>query len=176
MAHSSRNTQRSFHKDSGPARLRNSQSFRDWNWFLQSEPLAISNSEFKRAKHEGEVFAGAQGILFYGANSRPTVSVSYIRRVHVSAAPELDTGTFQQSGSILLSDDVHGFHVDMNEIVAEQIQGAARRAQFGQTLSISHPLGHFTISAEIWHFSQPLLHGNAAEICGPSHIPCARTL
>ena len=129
--------------------------------FVQSEPLAIGNSEFKRAIHEGEVFAGAQGILFYGADSRPTVSVSYIRRVHVRAAPELDIGTFQQSGSILLSDDVYGFHVDMNGIVAEQIQGAARRAQFGQTLSVSHALGHFTISSEIWHFSQPLLHGNA---------------
>ena len=129
--------------------------------FLQSEPLAISNSEAKTAIHEGEVFAGAQGILFYGADSRPTVSLSYIRRVHVSAAPELDIGTFQQSGIILLSDDVHGFHVDTNGIVAEQIEGAARRAQFGQTFSISHPLGHFTISAEIWHFSQPFLHRNA---------------
>ena len=129
--------------------------------FLQSEPLAISNFEVKRAIHEGEVFAGAQGILFYGAQSRPTVSVSYIRRVHVSAAPELDIGTFQQSGLILLSEDVHGFHVDTNAVVAEQTQGAIRRAQFGQTFSISHPLGHFTISAEIWHFSQPLLHGNA---------------
>src|SRR2546429_4257114 len=29
------------------------------------------------------------------------------------------------------------------------------------TLFRSHPLGHFTISAEIWHFSQPFLHGNA---------------
>ena len=129
--------------------------------FLQSEPLAISNSEAKTAIHEGEVFAGTQGILFYGSDSRPTVSVSYIRRVHVSAAPELDIGTFQQSSLILLSDDVRGFHVDTNAIVAEQTQGAVRRAQFGQTLSISHPLGHFTISAEIWHFSQPFLHGNA---------------
>jgi hypothetical protein len=80
---------------------------------------------------------------------------------HVSAAPELDIGTFQQSGLILLSEDVHGFHVDANGIVAEQTQGAIRRAQFGQTFSISHPLVRFTISAEIWHFSQPFLHGNA---------------
>jgi hypothetical protein len=129
--------------------------------FLQSEPLAISNSEAKTAIHEGEVFAGAQGILFYGSNSRPTVSVSYIRRVHVSAAPELDIGTFQQSGLILLSDDVLGFHVDANGIVAEQTQGAVRRAQFGQTFAASHALGHFTISAEIWHFSQPFVRGNA---------------
>jgi hypothetical protein len=111
--------------------------------FLQSEPLAISQSEAKTTIHEGEVFVGTQGILFDGGESRPTVSVSYTRRVHVSAAPELDIGTFQQSGLILLSDDVRGCHVDTNGIVAEQTQGAVRRAQFGQTLSISHPLGHF---------------------------------
>src|SRR5215472_4814362 len=129
--------------------------------FLQSEPFATSQSGAKTAIHEGEVFVGTQGVLVDGDESRPTVSVSYIRRVHVSAAPELDIGTFQQSGLILLSEDVHGFHVDTNAVVAEQTQGAIRRAQFGQTFSISYPLGHFTISAEIWHFSQPLLHGNA---------------
>jgi hypothetical protein len=129
--------------------------------FLQSEPLAISQAQAQAAVHEGEVFAGVQGVLFSGGESRPTVSVSYIRRVHVSAAPELDIGTFRQSGSILLSDDLHGFHIDTNGIVAEQVQGEVRRAQFGQTLSISHPIGKLTISGEIWHFSQPFERGNA---------------
>jgi hypothetical protein len=129
--------------------------------FLESEPLAISQSEDQTAVHEGEVFAGVQGVLFSGADSRPTVSVSYIRRVHVSVAPELDTGTFRQSGLFLLSDDVHGFHLDMNGIVTEQAQDGTRRAQFGQTLSISHPLKKFTISGETWHFSQPFQHSNA---------------
>lgn len=129
--------------------------------FLQSEPLVISQAQAETAVHEGEVFAGAQAVLFSGGESRPTVSVSYIRRVHVSAAPELDIGTFRQSGSILLSDDLHGFHIDTNGIVAEQAQGEVRRAQFGQTLSVSHPIGKLTISAEIWHFSQPFEHGNA---------------
>jgi hypothetical protein len=37
-----------------------------------------------------------------------------------------------------------------------------RRGQFGQTLSISHPIvGKFSLSGEIWHFSQPFLRGNA---------------
>jgi hypothetical protein len=129
--------------------------------FLESEPLAISQSEGQTAVHEGEVFAGVQGVLFSGSGSRPTVSVSYIRRVHVSVAPELDVGTFRQSGIFLLSDDVHGFHFDMNGIVAEQAQDGVRRAQFGQTLSISHPLRKLTISGEIWHFSQPFEHSNA---------------
>jgi hypothetical protein len=129
--------------------------------FLQSEPLAISQAQGQTAVHEGEVFAGAQAVLFSGGESQPTVSVSYIRRVHVSVAPELDIGTFRQSGSILLSDDLHGFHIDTNGIVAEQVQGEVRRAQFGQTLSISHPIGKLTISGEIWHFSQPFERGNA---------------
>ena len=73
---------------------------------------------------------------------------------------ELDVGTFRQSASILLSEDLHGFHFDANGIFAEQLQGAVRRAQFGQTLSISHSLGKFTISGEVWHFSQPFEKGN----------------
>jgi len=101
-----------------------------------------------------------QSVLFAGDESRPTVSISYVRRVHTSIAPELDVGTFRQSTSILLSDDLHGFHFDTNGIFAEQVQGAVRRAQFGQTLSISHPLGKFTISGEVWHFSQPFEKGN----------------
>jgi hypothetical protein len=78
---------------------------------LQSEPLAISQVRAHTGVHEGEVFADAQGVLFSNDELRPTVSVSYIRRVHISVVPELDIGTFRQSGSILLSDDVHGFHM-----------------------------------------------------------------
>ena len=128
--------------------------------FLQSEPLAISQSKDQTAVQEGEVFAGAQSVLFVGDESRPTVSISYVRRIHTSVAPELDVGTFRQSTSILLSEDVHGFHFDTNGILAEQAQGDVRRAQFGQTLSISHPLRKFTISGEVWHFSQPFEKAN----------------
>jgi hypothetical protein len=106
------------------------------------------------------VFAGVQSVLFAGDESRPTVSISYVRRVHTSVAPELDVGTFRQSTSILLSQDIKGFHFDTNGILTEQVQGAIRRAQFGQTLSISHSLGKFTISGEVWHFSQPFEKGN----------------
>jgi hypothetical protein len=128
--------------------------------FLQTEPLAISQFKDRTALHEGEVFAGVQSVPFGGDEARPTVSISYVRRVHASVAPELDIGTFRQSTSILLSEDLHGFHFDTNGILAEQVQGAVRRAQFGQTLSISHPLGKFAISGEIWHFSQPFEKGN----------------
>jgi hypothetical protein len=128
--------------------------------FLQSEPLVISQSKDQAAAHEGDVFAGVQSVLFAGDESRPTVSISYVRRVHASVAPELDVGTFRQSTSILLSEDIKGFHFDTNGILAEQVQGDVRRAQFGQTLSISHSLGKFTISGEVWHFSQPFDKGN----------------
>jgi hypothetical protein len=36
-----------------------------------------------------------------------------------------------------------------------------RRAQFAQTLPISHPIGTLTVCGEIWHFSQPLTHSYA---------------
>lgn len=129
--------------------------------FLQSEPLAISRTNGLTEVHEGEVFAGVQGVLLSGEDSQPTIAVSYIRRVHDSVAPELDIGTFRQSASILISENLHGFHFDTNGIFAEQNQGQVRRGQFGQTLSISHPLGKLTISGEVWHFSQPFQHGNA---------------
>jgi hypothetical protein len=128
--------------------------------FLQSEPLAISQSKDPTGVHEGEVFTGVQSVLFFGGQSRPTVSINYVRLVHTSVAPELDVGTFRQSTSILLSEDLHGFHFDTNGILAEQAEGLVRRAQFGQTLSISHSLGKFTISGEMWHFSQPFEKGN----------------
>ena len=129
--------------------------------FLQSEPLAVSESQDRTAVHVGEVFAGLQGVVFEGHDSRLTVSLSYTRRLYASPAPELDLGTFRQSGTILLSDDLHGFHLDANGVFTEQIEGTVHRAQFGQTLSVSHSLGKFTLSGEIWHFSQPFLRGNA---------------
>jgi hypothetical protein len=129
--------------------------------FLQSEPLTISGFQGETAVHEGEVFAGAQALLFSGGESRPTLAISYTWRIHASVAPEPDIGTFRQSTAILFSDNLHGFHIDTNGIFAEQAQGIVRRAQFGQTLSVSRAIGKFTFSAEIWHFSQPLQNGNA---------------
>src|ERR1700745_1326610 len=52
--------------------------------FLQSEPLAVSQSKNQTAVHEGEVFAGVQGVVFAGTESWPTVSISYVRRIHTS--------------------------------------------------------------------------------------------
>jgi hypothetical protein len=121
------------------------------------EPYVNSNKQI----HPGEVFVGAQVVLWEGKGAVPTVAVSYIRRLYESPAPELDMGTFRQSGTILFSNDVAGFHADTNFIITEQTEFGVSRAQMAQTLSISHPLGKFTLSGEIWHFAQPYFHSNA---------------
>ena len=111
--------------------------------------------------HPGEVFSGAQAVLVPADGARPTIAVSYIRRLYESPAPELDLGTFRQSGTLLLSNDIAGFHYDANFIVTEETENGVRRAQQAQTLSISHRLKKFTISGELWHFTQPYLRSNA---------------
>lgn len=143
---------------------------------LQIEPVVRSLSASRTSLHEGEVFAGAQLVLLSGRGKRPTVSASYIRRLHASVAPEIDIGTFEQSGLILVSGDLLGFHFDANGIVTQQREDRVRRAQFGQTLSISHPLGKFTISGEIWRFSQPFLQSNAVGTLGAVSYPIRKNL
>jgi len=114
-----------------------------------SEPLAQASGATGDAlsgSRPGEVFAGFQAVVLPGEGHKPTVSLSYIRRFYASPAPELDIGTFRNSALILVSDDLAGFHFDINGIVSEQTKSVIRRGQFGQTLSIS--------------FSERRLHGN----------------
>jgi hypothetical protein len=129
-----------------------------------SEPLVHATGATGDAlsgNHPGEVFAGLQAVVLPGEGHKPTVSLSYIHRLYESPAPEIDIGTFRNSALILVSTDLGGFHFDVNGIFSEQTQGVVRRGQFGQTLSISHPLGPLTIASELWHFTQPLTNGNA---------------
>lgn len=131
-------------------------------FLVQTEPLVHSHVETGIDRHPGEVFLGLQGVVIPGEGHKPTVSLSYFRRVYASPAPELDIGTNRQSGLLLVSFDVREFHFDTNAIVTEQIEQPRHRAQFGQTLSISHPVvPHLGISGEIWHFTQPLVRSNA---------------
>jgi hypothetical protein len=128
------------------------------------EPYTHSTGATVSGNRPGEVFAGMQAVILPGnEDGRPTISAQYLRRLYASPAPELDLGTFVQSATILLSDDLGGFHFDMNGLVMEQQDDTTKlkRAQFAQTLSISHPVGRFTVSGEVWHFAQPLTHGNA---------------
>jgi hypothetical protein len=128
-----------------------------------TEPYIHSSNRKGEDKeiHPGEVFVGAQAILLPGDGTLPTIAVSYIRKLYESPAPELDIGTNRQSGTILMSDDLAGFHFDANFIVTEETEFGVRRAQLRQTLSISHSLKKFTVSGEIWHFTQPYFNSNA---------------
>src|SRR3984957_7286440 len=128
-----------------------------------TEPFTHSTGAAVSGNRPGEVFAGMQAVFLHGEGKRPTISGQYLRRLYASPAPELDLGTFVQSATILLSDDLRGFHFDVKGLLPEQQddKSKVRRAQFAQTLSISHPVGKFSVSGEVWHFAQPLTHGYA---------------
>jgi len=127
---------------------------------LQSEPVVWSKASGQSAIQIGGVAVGAQAVLFHGENTRPTISASYFRSVYSGPAPDIDIGSANQSAVLLVSEDFAGFHFDANGIANEQKNGVVRRAQWGQTLSVSHPFKKFTFAGEIWHFSQPLQRGN----------------
>jgi len=96
------------------------------------EPFTHSTGAAVSGNRLGEIFTGIQTVVLPGTEERPTISVQYLRRLYASPAPELDLGTFVQSATILLSDDLGGFHVDVNGLVLEQQDDKTRirRAQF----------------------------------------------
>lgn len=125
------------------------------------EPIALfKNGSTRNAT--ADYFVGAQGVLVRGAESKPTVSISYFRRLFDGAAPEPDFGSPTNSFLLLASADLKGFHYDANAFVNEVVNKPVRRAQYGHSLTVSHSLPHrFTASLEIWRFTQPFLRGNA---------------
>jgi hypothetical protein len=125
-------------------------------------PFAHSRAEGQSSNGTGDVSLGVQGVLHMGEGTRPTIALSYFRRVYSGDTPDLDIGSATSSVLLLASADVKGFHYDTNFFLNEVTGGAIHRAQFGQTLSVSHPLGKkFGVSGEIWHFTQPFLRSNA---------------
>jgi hypothetical protein len=111
----------------------------------------------------GDLVLGVQGLLIKEHGRRPTVAVGYLHRVRAGSAPDLDIGSFSQSAVVLASGDLGSFHYDGNFNVSEQVEDPVRRAQFGQSLSITHDLfperldDKLEISGEIWSFAQPLV-------------------
>jgi hypothetical protein len=131
-------------------------------FLVLSEPFAYSGQNGTHSSDTGDIFLGIQGVLLPGKAARPTIALSYIRHVYTGTAPSLDVGTAENSVSILYSQDLRGFHFDINGFWNEERQDPVRRAQFGHTVSVSHGLpGKFTISAELWRFTQPFERGNA---------------
>ena len=127
-----------------------------------AEPAVHYRAGGRKANGTGEVFLGMQAVLRRGEGARPTVAASYFRRVYDGGVPELDLGAPRNSFLLLASADVRGFHYDVNAIFNELVENGVSRAQFGQTLSISHPVSRrLTISGELWHFTQPFLHSQA---------------
>ena len=125
-------------------------------------PFAHSSAAGQSANGAGGVSLGAQVVLYPGEGARPTIAMSYFRQVYGGDVPDLDLGSARNSAQILLSADVKGFHYDTNYFFNEVINVPIHRAQFGQTLSVSHPLWKkLGLSGEIWHFTQPFLRGHA---------------
>jgi hypothetical protein len=126
------------------------------------EPVAHYRAEGYTGTKVADIFVGAQAVINHGEGAKPTVAVSYFHRAYDGGAPEFDFGSPTNSSLLLASADVKGFHYDANAMLTELAQANIRRAQFGQSLTISHPLkGKFTLSGEIWHFTQPFLRSNA---------------
>lgn len=131
--------------------------------FLASgEPLAHFRAEGHSGNRVADIFLGAQGVLRHGEGAKPTVAVSYFHRVYDGGAPEFDFGSPTNSFLVLASADIKGFHYDANAFLTELEREPVRRAQFGHSLTVSHPfLRRFTVSGEVWRFTQPFLRGNA---------------
>jgi hypothetical protein len=127
-----------------------------------STPFQHSRADGKSGNSVSDVTAGAQFLFWHGEGSKPTLAVAYYHRTYDGGAPDLDIGGSKNSVVLLASADVKGFHYDANAIFNEQVNGVLRRGQFGQTISISHPLvGKFSLGGELWHFTQPFVKGNA---------------
>jgi hypothetical protein len=126
------------------------------------EPVAQSRRGGQSSNDVGGVSLGAQAVLYPGEGEKPTIAVSYFHSVYGGNAPDLDLGSSTNSALLLASADVKKFHYDANLFFNEVVNDPVRRAQFGQSLSVSYPLtAKFGLSGEIWHFTQPFLRGNA---------------
>jgi hypothetical protein len=148
-----------------------------WLQFLaQSEPLVHSGLGPAKEFNPGDVLAGAQVVLLPGHKKRPAVALSYLKHVYTGSAPDVDFGTPEHSLIVLLSSDLAGFHFDLNGMFNEQVEDRVGRAQFGQTISISHPVRKFTLGTELWHFTQPFLPGNAVGTLWAVSYPLRRNL
>lgn len=126
------------------------------------EPVAHSVVDSTTGNDAGGVSLGVQGVLYSSQGVKPTISMSYFHSVYGGSAPDLDIGSSTNSVLLLASADLRKFHYDANLFFNEVEDNPIRRAQFGQSLSVSHPLtSKFGLSGEVWRFTQPFIRGNA---------------
>lgn len=145
-------------------------------FLLQSEPVVHNGLGPVKEFNPGDVLAGFQTVILAGRGKRPTVSLSYLKHIYAGSAADIDFGTPEHSVILLLSDDLGGFHCDLNGMFNEQRDNHVGRAQFGQTISISHPLKKVTVATEFWRFTQPFLEGNAVGNLWAVSYPVRRNL
>ncbi len=132
-------------------------------FLANSEPAVRFTANGRGGRGIADTLLGLQVVLMPGEGAKPTLAASYFHRVYNGSPPDLDLGTPDNSFLVLASADVKGFHYDANALFNELVQQPVRRAQFGQTLSVSHPLVRkFSLTGEIWHFTQPFLRSHAA--------------
>ncbi len=125
-------------------------------------PVAHYSAGGRVATSSAGISAGAQGVARKGEVASPTLAISYFHQVYGGSAPDLDIGSATNSFLLLASADVKGFHYDTNALFNEMADSRIRRAQYGQTLSISHRIaGTLSASGEMWRFTQPFLKSNA---------------
>jgi hypothetical protein len=127
---------------------------------LATEPLAYTAGDRTQTKF-GDAFVGFQAVALGGHETGLTLSGSFFHKIREANLPEVDFGSPRNSGILLLSGNALGFHFDANALINELEEDSRRRLQSGQTLSVSHPVKRFTISGELWHFTQPFLKGHA---------------
>ena len=131
-------------------------------FLVGANPFAHSRVNSQIENGAGGVSLGVQGVVHQGEGAKPTIALSYFRSVYSGDTPDLDIGSAGNSALLLLSADVEGFHYDTNYFFNDVSDQGVHRGQFGQTLSVSHPLTkNFGLSGEIWHFTQPFLRGHA---------------
>ena len=84
-----------------------------------SQPFAHSQPDGPKSNDAGDVLVGAQGVVYHGEGTHPTIALSYFHRFYSGSAADLDVGGPQNSFLALASADVKGFHYDANAMLNE---------------------------------------------------------
>jgi hypothetical protein len=141
--------------------------------YTLSQPFARSVGNNTTSIDPGDVDVGAQVVLLdeaHGHSKTPTIAVQYTNHLRAGTAVSLDVGSFNRAAQLLAAGDIFGLHYNTEFAINEQPGTAPniaghqppRRAQFGQSLLLTRTLtSTFSVSGEIWRFTQPLTHGNA---------------
>ncbi len=117
----------------------------------------------------GDIQLGVQALLNdieEGYGHAPTIAIGYQKTVRHGTSPDIDLGGIQQGFTLYASGNGAGLHYDSNMVFNEQTSvvpagpgtRTLRRAQFGQTLSLTRQItAPFSVTAELWHFTQPFI-------------------